>query len=263
MSYITIAEKACTKDGLCLRVCPANILIYGPDGFPTTDPQKEPYCIRCGQCQAICPNDALTLRNVAPQDQPAIMKEQLEWAKIAGLIQSRRSVRKYKKTPVPPEVLTKLLDITRWAPTGGNSQLVRWILIEKPESIKKVISLTAEWASGIEMFKFLTDAWAAGHDAILRGAPHLAIAHAGNEYGSTAADCAIAVTTLDLAASSQGLGTCWAGFFMIACASGYKPLLDFLQLPENHKVHAALMLGYPKYSYHRVPVRQPLQLKRI
>lgn len=47
-----------------------------------------------------------------------------------------------------------------------------------------------------------------------------------------------------------------------ACAtSGYKPLLDILNLPENMKVvTAGLMVGFPKYTYKRLVDRNPLQV---
>jgi nitroreductase/NAD-dependent dihydropyrimidine dehydrogenase PreA subunit len=263
MSFITIDRKLCKKDNLCIKECPANILVLGPDGYPVVREEAVENCLQCGHCQSVCPCDALTLRDVQPQDRPKVLKEPVSWETIAGLIESRRSVRRYKKTPVAPELLDKLLDVTRWAPTGGNSQLVRWLLVEKPETMKKLAGLTADWARANENLKFLAEAWDAGHDMILRGAPHLAIAYAGNEYGSTAADCVIAATTLDLAAASQGLGACWAGFFMMACAAGYKPLLEFLALPAGNRVHAALMLGYPKYGFARIPTRKPARVKRI
>ncbi len=263
MSFISIDRKLCTKDNLCIRECPAGILLADADGFPEPKPEAIDNCIQCGHCQAVCPCDALTLRGVSPKNQPPALKLPVDWEIMAGLIKSRRSIRQYKQTPVAPEMLDKLLDVTRWAPTGGNSQIVRWLLVEKPETIKEIVRLTAEWARGNEPFKFLAGAWNAGRDVILRGAPVLAIAYAGNEYGSHQSDCLIAATTLELAASSQGIGVCWAGFFMAACGFGYKPLLEFLGIPADKKVHAALMLGYPQYGFKRIPTRRPAEIKKI
>jgi nitroreductase/NAD-dependent dihydropyrimidine dehydrogenase PreA subunit len=263
MSFITINRKSCKKDDLCIQECPAGIIVRGAEGFPEPDPEAIENCIQCGHCQAVCPCDALTLRDISPKDRPLVLKGPLDWEIMQGLIRSRRSVRKYKKAPIAPELLDKLFDVVRWAPTGGNSQLVKWLLVEKPETRKKISEHVANWARGNENLSFLSSAWEAGHDLILRDAPCLAIAYAGNEYGSTSADCVIATTTLELAASSQGLGACWAGFFMMACAAGYAHLLDLLQLPENNKVHAALMLGYPQYRFSRIPDRKPINIKRI
>lgn len=239
------------------------IINFGPDGYPEIKPENRDSCIKCGHCLAICPTVALTIKGKNSGDCPPVLKENLSWQIVENLIKSRRSIRRYKPDPIPAAMLDKLLHTTRWAPTGGNSQLVKWLVIEKPESIKKIITLVAAWARTTEDFKFLSEAWDNGHDRILRGAPQLAIAYGGNGYGSVPNDCVIAATTLELAAHSQGIGTCWAGFFMVACGYKYQPLLDFLALPSEHTVYAALMLGYPKYKYTHIPPRPPADIKRL
>ena len=65
---------------------------------------------------------------------------------------------------------------------------------------------------------------------------------------------AIALTYLELAAHATGLGACWAGYFHFACGS-YKPLQEALSLPDGHQVHGAMMLGYPKHRFSRIPLR--------
>lgn len=264
MSLIEIDGTRCARDGLCIKECPARILGPGADGVPVVRPEAVNGCLECGHCQAVCPRDALTLRGAAPADLPAAMPGPVEWELMKGIIRSRRSIRHFKPTPVAPGTLDSLLDVTRWAPTGCNSQLVRWLLVERPETMKALSGAVADWARGVRQLSFLASTWDAGYDVILRGAPNLAIAYAGDGYGGVAADCVIAATTLELAASSQGIGACWAGYFMAACEAGYGPLLDLLGLPASEgKVYAALMLGHPLYSFHRVPERRPLRMKRL
>jgi nitroreductase len=123
--------------------------------------------------------------------------------------------------------------------------------------------LAAEWARGSKDLSFLAAAYDKGQDRILRGAPYLAIAHTGSEYGSARLDCAIAATTLELLAHTEGIGTCWAGFFLIAMADHANPLYGLLGIPSDHQVGAALMMGYPKLRYRRVPQRKPIQMKRV
>jgi nitroreductase len=60
---------------------------------------------------------------------------------------------------------------------------------------------------------------------------------------------------LDLAAPSFALGTCWAGFLMMA-ASHWPPLQNALSLPEGYACFGAMMIGYPKYKYQRLPLRK-------
>jgi nitroreductase len=59
---------------------------------------------------------------------------------------------------------------------------------------------------------------------------------------------------MELYAYAKGLGTCWAGYFT-AAAGMHEPLIKALEMPAGHKCFGGVMLGYPKYSYHRVPMR--------
>jgi nitroreductase len=65
----------------------------------------------------------------------------------------------------------------------------------------------------------------------------------------------IALTTMELAAKAFGLGTCWAGFVMVAAMSGYEPLLKLLHLEEDHQICGAMILGYPQLEYRKIPIR--------
>ena len=69
------------------------------------------------------------------------------------------------------------------------------------------------------------------------------------------AACTIALTYLELAAPSIGLGCCWAGYFY-AAATTFPPLQEALALPKNHQCFGAMMAGYPKFNYHRMPLRK-------
>jgi hypothetical protein len=55
-------------------------------------------------------------------------------------------------------------------------------------------------------------------------------------------------------------GICRAGFFMMA-ANVEPRINDFLNLPKEHKVYAALMLGYPRFRYYRMPPRQEARIQ--
>jgi nitroreductase len=95
------------------------------------------------------------------------------------------------------------------------------------------------------------------HDAFLRGAPVLIVAHARKESLVSLAgiDSANALTFLDLAANSLGLATCWAGYVYIM-ANIFQPVQEALALPEGHAAYGCLMLGYNKFKYHRIPCRK-------
>ena len=177
---------------------------------------------------------------------------------VRALIMGRRSVREFQDRPVPRETIEWLLQVTRWAPSASNKQPVHWLVIDGRDKVQALAGQVADVLRGRPGFALQVDAWDDGRDYILRNAPHLLIAHAKDEGPFAAADCAIAVTELDLAARALGAGGCWAGLFMGA-ANAPGPLRDGLDLPEGHKVFAALMLGWPTYRYRRLPPRNELR----
>jgi nitroreductase len=103
--------------------------------------------------------------------------------------------------------------------------------------------------------KGLLKAWEMGSDPILRNSPHLIIAHGAVDDSMVRISATIALTTLELAAQPFGLGACWAGFLHHAALS-YTEVHDFLGLPPGHQMCGGLMIGYPEFSYARIPARK-------
>ncbi|MEI3479507.1 MAG: nitroreductase family protein [Bilophila sp.] len=64
------------------------------------------------------------------------------------------------------------------------------------------------------------EAFRSGHDPILRGAPGIifALGHAATPWN--ALDCTAAVSYLELALHSYGVGSCWSGFVIAAANNG-------------------------------------------
>ena len=179
-------------------------------------------------------------------------------------MRSRRSIRLYREKPVPAEEINRLIDIARYAPTGHNSQPVHWMVYAGPEAIKRLGGLVIGWmrekikqkeeiAQDFHMEQ-VVERWELGQDTILRQAPVLIVTH-GAESLTTQNSSLIALAYLELAAPPLGLGCCWAGFFNHA-ANDFKPLQDELALPAGHATYGSMMLGYPQYSYHRLPLRK-------
>jgi nitroreductase len=149
---------------------------------------------------------------------------------IYEIIRTRRSIRAYRPGPIPQEVLTRVLEAARIAPSGSNRQPTRLIVVTDPEARQKLVSLC--------------------HDqAFIAAAPVVVCAVGRNLHynrGEWMGDCAmivdvtIAVDHLTLAARAEGLGTCWIGSF-----SNTK-LKEFLKLPDDVNVVALTPLGYPE-----------------
>ena len=112
-----------------------------------------------------------------------------------------------------------------------------------------------ELAASMHMDKTL-QRWEDGNDVILRDAPVLIVTHAEKDNRAAPSTCTIALTYLELAAISMGLGCCWAGYFN-AAATTFPPMMEALSLPRGHQCFGAMMVGYPKFNYHRLPTRKP------
>lgn len=90
---------------------------------------------------------------------------------------------------------------------------------------------------------------------MLRGAPALIIAYAPENDLMAPATCTIALSYLELAATGMELGGCWAGYFT-AAATSFPLMKKELGLPDGYRCFGAMMIGYTKFRYHRLPERK-------
>ncbi len=145
------------------------------------------------------------------------------------VIKTRRSVRSYKPDPVSEEVLMRVLDAARIAPSGSNRQPWKFIIV-RDEALKRKI---AQHCS---------------HQYFIAEAPIVIVAcgrnihyNRGGYMGdlSMLVDVSIAFTHLILAARAEGLGTCWIGAF------DNEKLKKLLEIPDDVNIVAITPLGYP------------------
>ncbi|MEM1640754.1 MAG: nitroreductase family protein [Acidilobaceae archaeon] len=149
---------------------------------------------------------------------------------------SRRSIRRFKKTPLDISLVLKAIDVARYAPSSRNSQPWRFIIISD-ESLKNALSSIHQWA------------WP------LREAP-LGVLIACNTQESPLSymlDCANAATYFMLAAHALGLGTVW-----IQTLRNTEKLRELLALPPDYVPIALLAVGHPD-EQPQVKTRRPLE----
>jgi len=162
--------------------------------------------------------------------------------------------------------IRKLIETARYAPTASNAQVLEWLVFNDPAKIKEFAGQTVDWmravlqknshSPGASYLPLIVAAWDAGHDAVLRGAPVLVVASAPKEAGSGMVDISLALSYLELAATTFGLGTCWAGLLQGALQAS-SSLKEAIGIPAGHTHHYPMMLGYPKVKYFRLPERKP------
>jgi nitroreductase/NAD-dependent dihydropyrimidine dehydrogenase PreA subunit len=260
MNLLSVDQEKCKRDGICVRVCPMSIIeLETKEAFPTMIDGGDEFCITCGHCVAVCPHGAISHAVMGSEACPSVRNEwSLGPEQVEHFLRSRRSIRAYKKKKVDRETLTKLIDIARFAPSGHNRQPVNWLIIHDSEEVYRLAGLVVEWmqnlikdgsplAAAMHIDRVVA-AWEAGTERICRGAPHTA------QAAST-----IALTYVELAAPSFGLGACWAGYFN-AAANFWAPMKEALRLPDGHVSFGAMMIGHPKFRYHRLPSRNAARI---
>ena len=264
---ITLNQDSCVKCGHCAEVCPAEIL-----GMTEAGPEENRSmgCIACGHCMAICPTGALDLADVPLSEQEPIMEElTISEEKARQFLRSRRSVRSYKKDLVPREKLLKIVDLARLAPTGSNGQGTQFIVIENPAIVDKIREKMAvffeEWLKSDDPktrgYRKIIEAYRDGKDTLLRGAPQMILALNEKDNPARHLNGVFALTYAELYAPTLGVGTCWAGFFQGYYGAQTTGEMDMLlEIPPDMTITAALMVGIPKYSYHRLPEREKLNV---
>ena len=163
---------------------------------------------------------------------------------VLDCITSRRSIRKYLDKPVPWDIVSNILEAGRFAPSSGNLQNWKFIVV-LDEDKRKAIAEAA-----------LKQLW------MLKAPVHIVICaepeKAKRYYGDrgerlyTVQNCAAAMQNMLLEAHNLGLGACWVGAFdedMVKRALG---------MPKEARPEAIITLGYPDEEV-PVPAKFPLE----
>ena len=156
-------------------------------------------------------------------------------------ISTRKSVRAYEDRDVPDEVLTRLLEATRLAPSASNRQEWRFVVARDPDTRQRLMRA------------------ARGQRFVGQAPVVLACCAETDEHLmpcgqlSYPIDVAIAVDHLTLCAAAEGLGSCWIGAF------DEPQVKDILAIPPAVRVVALLPLGYPQDPAPVAKSRFPLE----
>ena len=268
MNLVQVDRTKCVKCGLCAAVCPRGIIQVQQD-WPTTI--DEEYCIACGQCGAVCPHAALDNIRAPLAQQTSLMGTLvIDKAQANQFLRSRRSIRHFQEKKIDKQKMLQLLDIARFAPSGGNSQGISYLVLQQPQILQRISAVTVDWMEenirqGAEWAKrydaYVNSYRRTGKDVILRNAPCIIVAIAPDNFARGRENAIFSLAYAELYAPSLGLGTCWAGFAEACAFAGYKPLLDLIEVPAGQKVTGVIMAGYPRYRYCRLTDRNPLHVE--
>lgn len=152
----------------------------------------------------------------------------------------RRSIRKYKPDPVPEEKLKYVLKAAQLAPSWGNRQCWKYVIVTDESLRKKIIERRLP-SSDIRATR--PRDWPAQAPIIIVGCADPSKSGNKEEKQYYLLDMGISMEHLILAAAEQGLGTCWIG-------GGFDEnvVKEALGIPEEIRVVALTPLGYPDES---------------
>jgi len=142
-------------------------------------------------------------------------------------ILKRKSVRAYETAPVPKRTLKRILKAGRVAPSASNRQ--PWHFIVVTDSDKRKVISRGRFA------KFVTES-------------PVVIVGCGDAEASPKwymVDVSIALENMVLAATAEGLGTCWIGGFI------EDEVKQLLEIPDSFRIVALLSIGYLRERAHK------------
>jgi nitroreductase/NAD-dependent dihydropyrimidine dehydrogenase PreA subunit len=274
MAIIKVNKDLCARDSRCVNVCPVKIIrLDEVTRIPMIPPEKEGLCINCGHCACVCPLGALSLESMPIETcAPLSSGWKISSSSMTSFLKGRRSVRNFKELQVPVERIEKLIDTARYAPSGINRQPVYWAIIDGTEKVRKLSELTVQWMrdmikaeSPIAVslrFENIVKSWEKGFDNVMRGAPSAVLAYSLKDDPTAREACTIALSYLELAALSDDLGTCWAGYAQMAINSDPETR-KFIGISKRTDCFGVMMVGYPKYEFQRIPGRNKPHIKKV
>ncbi len=302
MGVMQVDVEKCTGCGLCVQNCLFRTWEMGED-------KKVHYkdggaCFSCYNCMVACPVDAISIAepyNVTagfwktqPHPLPAVRpieprnaeNQPDRWTETEKVIYNRRSVRNYTDKPVPDALIRRVLEAGRFAPTSGNCQPFKYVVVTD-KALMKELNDVSWWVINDmynnyrddEKVKPLADAmgptpattagpwdpriiWGGiGTNVVpkvapvLLGAPAVILIAADvRSIGGPQIQVGICGQNMVLAATSLGLGATWVGF--VAYGAGAPHLRQKLGLEDPFYVVSSVTLGYPKFRQQGIVARE-------
>ncbi len=156
-------------------------------------------------------------------------------------ISTRKSVRAFQDRDVPEELVLRLLEAARLAPSASNRQEWRFVVVRNQETRKRLaIAANRQMFVGEAPVLIICCAETDGH-----------VMTCGQQCYPI--DVAIAIDHLTLCAVSEGLGTCWIGAF------DERKVKEILDIPKGIRIVELLPLGYPQDPSPVKKFRFPIQ----
>ena len=177
---------------------------------------------------------------------------------------TRRSTRRMKPGLPPREMIERVIEAGRAAPSGSNSQTTHMIVITDRKALGELAAIVqaafAAMEVGPDAYVSLRNSVSAskkGGYVFHYGAPVLIVTANRKGYGNAMADSACALENMMIAANALDLGSCWINqLHWLDEDASVRGYLEKLGLKADETVTGGLILGY---GYDGQPVRSELK----
>jgi nitroreductase/NAD-dependent dihydropyrimidine dehydrogenase PreA subunit len=287
---IVIDSTKCTQCGLCFEVCPNYVLALS-EGQEIQVRYPEQCCV-CGHCVAICPENALIHQEISAEKFEDLPVIKISPESMRILLLSRRSIRAFKEKSVPKELIEQMIEVGIHAGTSSNGQTENFVVIEDRKFLSELEKMVIEilWDKGMKYLgseigqklaktrlgdEMVKEAIPYHHiiknrrqnnqlaGMVFRNAPLVMVIHGLRTNFMAHANCSIAARNMEIMAKTLGLGTCWAGFLSVAAHLAKKKIERVLEIPDDHSIYGAMMVGYPKFEYKKIIPRKEREVRWI
>lgn len=181
---------------------------------------------------------------------------------VIRTILERRSVRAYRSDQISDRELGILLECALYAPTGGNLQNSRFLVIQDPVLMEKLNSVirdelaSREIVEGEMMAKGIRRARQEGYHFIFH-APTLISAAAPRNHSNSMANCCTALENIQIAAAAMGLGACWSNqSHWLTDVPAVREIYAGLGLREDEDIFGSVSVGYPSFVARNAALRK-------
>lgn len=296
--------EKCTHCKACVLTCPTSCLRWDEENnapVATGLSGIELACIGCNNCEAVCPAACIRMRgeykvlkgryqtleeksgDMTPPRPFGVKDEHRSFEEIEAeltetekVIYRRRSVRMFKNKPVEEDLILRLIESARFAPSAGNGQPCKFLVVTNREINKRVDQESARVLGMINRLYAGKERWRKIIVGILSAIsaskwdqrPIAAMEKVRMTDGNVTfdapsvihvlkdkrgisqpdIDAAIAAQNIVLTAHSLGLGACYIGF--IASTAPYAPAIKkLLNVKYPYEIVISICVGYPKLPY--------------
>ena len=141
----------------------------------------------------------------------------------------RRSIRRFKQKPISLDILKKLVNAARLAPSAANLQPLKYIVIYDKNICDKIFK-TIKWAG------YLKPAWFPGEEE--KPPAYIVILNTQIDNPYYTRDMGLAAANIILTAEEEGIGSC------ILYNIDRDTIRDILDIPEDYQIDSMIALGY-------------------